>query len=281
MDPVPGQTAPFPWIRDTSIMRGADGVYYMTGTSGNMDAIHLWRSTDMQRWHYVSAMYTLAAGKDLWYNQKPGRFLWAPELHYFNGTYWIAWCASGQLGIGLLKSTTGKPEGPYVPPYEGNRPLIAPNIDASLFQDDDGTAYLVWQNGMIRKLNRQLSAFDGETFNLRTVDGVRSATREFISARSAPGMCSPPRNGTEAAIGWLYRRRRTARKSLRLIKDHGLVAKVRRGVRRIGLCSGVKRGVCFVDHESAGIHFAQTGFPRRPRPLAGADRLSARGQEPF
>ena len=154
-------------------MRGADGVYYMTGTSGNMDAIHLWRSTDMQRWHYVSAMYTLAAGKDLWYNQKPGRFLWAPELHYLNGTYWIAWCASGQLGIGLLKSTTGKPEGPYVPPYEGNRPLIAPNIDASLFQDDDGTPYLVWQNGMIRKLNRQMSAFDGETFNLRTVDGVQ------------------------------------------------------------------------------------------------------------
>lgn len=173
MEPVPGQSASFPWIRDPSIMRGPDGVYYMTGTSGNMDAIHLWRSTDMQHWRYVTAAYKLDANPQLWYNQKPGRFLWAPELHYLNGTYWIAWCVSGQMGIGLLKSTTGKPQGPYLPTYEGNRALIRPNIDASLFQDDNGTAYLVWQNGMIRKLNRQLSGFDGETFNLRTVDAVQ------------------------------------------------------------------------------------------------------------
>ena len=174
MAPVPGQSAGFPWIRDTSIMRGADGVYYMTGTSGNMDAIHLWRSSDMKQWQYMTAAYTLNnADKELWYNQSPGKFLWAPELHYLNGTYWLAWCLSKQLGIGLLKSTSGKPEGPYAPSYEGNRPLIRPNIDSSLFQDDDGTPYLVWQNGMIRKMNRQLSAFDGETLNLRTEDGVQ------------------------------------------------------------------------------------------------------------
>ena len=35
------------WIRDTFIMLGHDGSYYLTGTSGNMDGINLWRSADL------------------------------------------------------------------------------------------------------------------------------------------------------------------------------------------------------------------------------------------
>lgn len=172
IDPVPGQRAPFPWIRDTSIALGADGIYYMTGTSGNMDAIHLWRSRDLKRFEYWRPAFTLdASNPDLWYNRVPRRLLWAPEIHYFNRTYWLTWCVNNKLGMGLLKSASGRPEGPYVPTYEGNRAFLAPQIDASLFQDDDGTPYFVWQGRFLRRLKSDLSDFEGETLELKTVDG--------------------------------------------------------------------------------------------------------------
>ena len=172
MDPVPGQRAPFPWIRDTSITRGGDGVYFMTGTSGNMDAIHLWRSRDLRRFEYVKPVFTLDGSKpELWYNQAPRRLLWAPEIHYFDRNFWLTWCVNNRLGMGLLKSTTGRPEGPYAPTYEGNRAFLAPQIDASLFQDEDGTPYFVWQGRFLRRLKRDLSGFDGDTVELLTADG--------------------------------------------------------------------------------------------------------------
>ena len=153
-------------------MRGADGMYYMTGTSGNMDAIHLWRSPDLKRFEYWKPAYTLDESKpELWYNKAPGRLLWAPELHHMNGTYWITWCVNQKLGMGLLKSTSGKAEGPYAPTYEGNRAFVSPNIDASLFQDDDGAVYFVWQGRYLQKLNKDLSGFEGERIALLTVDG--------------------------------------------------------------------------------------------------------------
>ncbi|MCX7012791.1 MAG: family 43 glycosylhydrolase, partial [Candidatus Sumerlaeota bacterium] len=172
MDKVPGQRAEFPWIRDTCVTRGGDGAYYMTGTTGNLDAVHLWRSRDLQRFEYLAAGFTLdPSDPGLWYNKAKNRLLWAPEIHCLNGQYWIAWCVNQQLGMGLLKSRTGRPEGPYMPTYEGNRPFLAPRIDASLFVDDDGTPYFVWQGRYIRRLNREMSDFEGEPVELMTVDG--------------------------------------------------------------------------------------------------------------
>jgi beta-xylosidase len=58
-------------------------------------------------------------------------------------------------GCGLLKSTSGKAEGPYED-VKKDGPLT-PNIDASLFVDDDGKVYFVWQNGMIARLNDNMT----------------------------------------------------------------------------------------------------------------------------
>jgi beta-xylosidase len=172
MDPVPGQRAPFAWIRDTSVMRGGDGAYYMTGTSGSMDAIHIWRSPDLKRFTYMKAGYSLnSSDSSAWYNAASRRLLWAPELHYLNGNYYIPFSLSLKLGMGLVKSTTGKPEGPYQPTYEGNHAFVAPRIDASLFQDDDGTPYFLWQGRYLRKLTPDLSGFAGDEVELLTVDG--------------------------------------------------------------------------------------------------------------
>jgi hypothetical protein len=174
LDKVPGQKAEVPWVRDTFILAAPDGKYYLTGTSGDMDGICLWSSPDLQRFTFVKQVW--APGKDpaRWYNDKPDRLVWAPELHYIKGTYWIAFCLStGAKGKnGLLRSASGKPEGPYEPAFPENRG-VDQHIDSSLFEDTDGAVYYVWQDGLIRKLNAAMNGFDGEEKKILPADGQR------------------------------------------------------------------------------------------------------------
>ena len=80
-----------------------------------------------------------------WQNlhDKPARALWAPEIHYIKGNYFI--CLSMPPGgISILKSITGKPEGPYVhATVNPDKPFVG-GIDPTLFQDDDGKVYFAW-----------------------------------------------------------------------------------------------------------------------------------------
>jgi len=174
LDKVPGQRADVPWIRDTFIMVGHDGNYYLTGTSGNMDGINLWKSADLRRFEFIKQVWTPQADPSKWYNNVPNRLFWAPELHYINGTYWITFCINaGKLGRnGLLKSTSSRAEGPYEPAFPENRG-VDQRIDASLFQDTDGSVYYIWQDGMIRKLNAAMNGFDGAEQKIVPTDGQR------------------------------------------------------------------------------------------------------------
>jgi beta-xylosidase len=174
LDKVPGQKAAVPWIRDTFVMVGHDVSYYLTGTSGNMDGINLWRSTDLKRFEFVKQVWTPDRNPDKWYNRAPQRLFWAPELHYIGGTYWIPFCLSaGDRGKNaLLKSTSGRPEGPYELAFPGNQG-VDQHIDSSLFQDTDGTTYYVWQDGLIRKLTAAMNGFDGDAWKIVPSDGQR------------------------------------------------------------------------------------------------------------
>lgn len=174
LDKVPGQRAAVPWIRDTFIMLGHDGNYYLTGTSGNMDGINLWRSPDLRHFEFVKQVWTASADPAAWYNSIPSRLHWAPELHYIKGTYWIAHCISaGKLGKNsVLKSVSGRPEGPYEPAFQENRG-VDQHIDSSMFEDTDGRVYYVWQDGLIRQFNAAMNGFDGEARKILPVDGQR------------------------------------------------------------------------------------------------------------
>jgi beta-xylosidase len=145
-------------LRDTSVCVGGDGMYYLTGTTGdtatwwtiNDGAIRVWKSADLKTWKPLGAVWKIDQGT--WQKVKHGenRALWAPEIHYAKGTYWLTFCMNFG-GTGLLKSTSGKAEGPYIDVHPIG-PLTA-EIDASLFVDDDGKAYFVFQNGKIARLN--------------------------------------------------------------------------------------------------------------------------------
>lgn len=158
-------------IRDTVVILGPDGNYYLTGSSGediwdHNDGVELWRSPDLQNWTYLGLVWSFEKDatwpRDWRWHHKPVRALWAPELHYIKRlkNYFITF-SMPPGDRGLLRSTTGRPEGPYVNALadDGRWPT---DIDASLFEDDDGAVYLVYGGGWIARMNDDLSGLAEE-----------------------------------------------------------------------------------------------------------------------
>jgi beta-xylosidase len=158
-------------LRDTVVIVGGDGNYYLTGSSGDdiwdyNDGVELWRSSDLKTWTCLGLVWTFDKDgtwqKNWRWHNKPVRALWAPELHYIKRlkNYFITF-SMPPGDRGLLRSTTGKPEGPYVNALadDGKWPT---DIDASLFEDDDGAVYLVYGGGWIARMKDDLSGLAEE-----------------------------------------------------------------------------------------------------------------------
>ena len=159
-------------VRDTCVCL-ANGTYYLTGTTGHPtwwktnEGVRIWKSADLKTWEPLGLVWSIERD-GTW--QKPvkdgNRAVWAPELHYIKGNFWIAYCINYPGGgTGLLKSTTGKPEGPYVD-VKPDGPLTS-EIDASIFEDDDGRVYFVYQNGKTARLKEDMTALAEEPHLLK------------------------------------------------------------------------------------------------------------------
>lgn len=146
-------------LRDTIIRLGGDGNYYMTGSTGDNiwdknDGVELYRSSDLKKWDYLGLVWSIDK-EGSW--EKSFRYMWAPEIHFIKGNYYISYCMNGGSGggTGVLKSTTGKPEGPYV-----NSARLTSGIDSTLFEDDDGKVYFTWgRGGTIYQMKDDMSGF--------------------------------------------------------------------------------------------------------------------------
>ena len=178
-------------LRDAAICRGPNGTWYLTGTEttraadGTLDwshnnGVHLWSSRDRKEWQDLGTVWDIdrdaaASPKSAWQlgahldmtcgaTPHIGRAMSAPEIHFLRGTFWIAYSMNGS-GIGLLKSKTGKAEGPY----EDLGRLVANGRDPSLFEDGDGTVHLVWGPGFRARMKDDMTSLaDGPVQTLFT-----------------------------------------------------------------------------------------------------------------
>lgn len=197
------------WVRDTYVMLAPDGYYYLTGTVKMPDrptafdsspGIQLWRSKDLEQWEDMGIVFDLfktqswqkdyfidtEGKKKLDLNGNPikmkRRTVWASEIHYIKSqnNFFIVACAPENpngKGSYVLKSTTGKPEGPY-DNIEGNKngPLTDA-IDGSLFEDEDGTVYFVSHNHYIAKMKSDMSGLAEE---LKTIKETKYEREPYI-----------------------------------------------------------------------------------------------------
>lgn len=160
-------------IRDSFLYACPDGWYYLTGTTKTphqgywqgTSGIRLWRTKDFSGFESLGIVYDYSDCPDAWQAKvSPGHNAWAPEIVYDHGTYWITY--STAPGCGLLKSISGKPEGPY----QDMGRVVMRGIDSGFFQEDD-KLYLIWQNGMLARLNSICTSFEQEPTLLMPIDG--------------------------------------------------------------------------------------------------------------
>lgn len=181
------------WIRDPYICLAPDGYYYLTGTTPNPDDpaeaadpyntglgrksivgyhMQLWRSRDLVHWEHRGAPFSLLDG--YWARKMPDAFkgknrshwrLWAPEVHFLNGRWHIVHTTPSPVGGGSnLAVTKGDAiHGPYSFPLGD---LSRRRHDPSLFQDDDGTVYMLWANTFIAPLTEGMTGFAAEPLRI-------------------------------------------------------------------------------------------------------------------
>lgn len=168
-------------LADASVACSPDGIYYLTGTSpahdsnppdfNNNDGVWLWKSSDLRSWVPLGQVWSISkdapkSSRSAWQMEKriiaaysgapKGIGMTAPEIHFIHNTCYITY-SMNQQGTGLLRSKTGKPEGPY----EDLGRITATGGDASMSQDDDGTVYWVWGSGNIARMKPDLTGLAG------------------------------------------------------------------------------------------------------------------------
>ncbi len=178
--PMPMKPLLDEWMRDACICLGPDGTYYLTGTGSGGDwqckSIRLWKSKDLKHWDYVGVVWDPASSPNSWmYRGRKSVDIWAPELHYLKGNFWYVFCISypqtqdGAHGTGLLRSTSGKAQGPYE--LVNQDAPLSPGLDATLFQDDDGKVYFLFGGCDIGLMKDDMSGLVHGTHRIGLEDG--------------------------------------------------------------------------------------------------------------
>ena len=162
-------------MRDPYILTGPDGYYYMTGTYEpadwhNTKEIHVYRSTDLSDWEDLGAawVYDTQATwqKDIITDGSSP--IWAPELHYIKGNYWICYSLGwGAMAGSILKSTTGRPEGPYEDVC--GKPIFD-YIDATLYTEGS-KVWAIYSDGLIAELKSDMTDLKTAPKPLKSVSG--------------------------------------------------------------------------------------------------------------
>lgn len=178
---APPRGAPPPaldgFTADPAIRRFGDA-YYLYPTSDKPN----WQTTDFSVWSSKNLVDWKKEGMilDVAHDLKWAKIqAWAPDVIERNGTYFMYFCAEGNIGVATSKS----PKGPFVDAL--GKPLLTKGsgiqtntIDPYPFIDSDGQAYLYYGNGKLLNVVK-LKA------DMITVDGPRQ-TIELKDHREGP-----------------------------------------------------------------------------------------------
>ncbi len=169
------------WMRDPYIVLGPDGDYYLTATQQinetNSRGVPVWKSENLVDWEFVGFPYTLddasnfeeyeerlaqrnADRQSRGLGEQPLR-VWAPELHYIDGR----WAIIHTSNVGLGNFILTRDKGLYSKTSDWGS-AFGRQHDPFIFQDDDGSKYLVARCAEIIKLKDDLSGFDGEPIRI-------------------------------------------------------------------------------------------------------------------
>ncbi|MFW6363402.1 MAG: glycoside hydrolase family 43 protein [Spirochaeta sp.] len=125
---------------DPSIVRVNDDYYMVHSSFEYFPGVPIHHSRDLVNWRKIGYVLDRPEQLDL-RNMRSSGGIFAPSLHYHNGTFYMI--TTNVWGRGNFFVTATDPAGPWSDPVWIN----SPGIDPSLFFDDDGTVYYSQQVG--------------------------------------------------------------------------------------------------------------------------------------
>ncbi|KAK4703010.1 arabinan endo-1,5-alpha-L-arabinosidase, partial [Phenoliferia sp. Uapishka_3] len=108
-------------VHDPTLVKTPEGSYLLFGSGGWYTAkgvsvgtaIPTWSSPDQKAWTYLGTAFATSPSETDHYTGVTNGDLWAPDVTYVNGKYWMYYAASSSgsriSGIFLATSTTGLP----------------------------------------------------------------------------------------------------------------------------------------------------------------------------
>ena len=132
----------------------------------NFHLIPMYKSTDLVNWVYLGDVFS---ARPSWVAADAG--LWAPDVEFFNGKYYLYFAASNTslpgAGSAIGVATSPSPSGPWIdsgtPAVEPHAPASDPNarrwvFDPAIVQDDTGQRYIYYGSYFGGISARKLSA---------------------------------------------------------------------------------------------------------------------------
>ena len=151
---------------DPSICRVGDDFYLICSSFEMYPGIPIFHSKDLANWEQIGHALTKENGFHVEANSMFGGVM-APTIRYNNGTFYIINANFSDKGNFII--TAKGPKGPWSQPHWLTD---VPGIDASIFFDNDGKAYImgtgnVWDNGTgYMERGIWLAPYDMENFKL-------------------------------------------------------------------------------------------------------------------
>ena len=149
---------------DPTICRVGDDFYLACSSFEMSPGIPIFHSKDLAHWKQIGNAMTMENGFHMEKNTLVGGVM-APTLRYHNGLFYIINTNFSDKGNYII--TAEDPAGPWSEPHWLTD---VPGIDASIFFDNDGQAYImgtgdVWDNGTgVKERGIWLAKYDMEKF---------------------------------------------------------------------------------------------------------------------
>lgn len=152
---------------DPSICRAGDDYYLACSSFELCPGVPIFHSTDLAHWEQICYAMTPENGFHMERNSGVGGVM-APTIRYHDGLFYIINANFSDKGNYII--TAEDPAGPWSEPHWLTD---VPGIDASLFFDNDGQAYImgtgdVWDNGTgVKERGIWLAGYDIKNFRMQ------------------------------------------------------------------------------------------------------------------
>lgn len=153
---------------DPSITQAGEDYYLVTSTFAYFPGLSIFHSKDLNNWKQVGNAIDRPSQMNF-IGAKMTRGLFAPDITYHNGTFYIVCTEIDRRGNFVI--TSSKPEGPW------SDPVFIPSakgIDPALFFDDNDKAYLIFcgdapNNKPLYSGHRTLRMYEFDYINLKVI----------------------------------------------------------------------------------------------------------------